>query len=416
MHLALLVADDLLEKLTDHLVDLLPALTVLALLVVCLPLAHRSLLGERSKVGTEQRLPRQLALLGVTLFGLVLLVIALPLETETRGQVLSLAGIAFTAVLTLSSTTFVGNAMAGLMLRSIRSFRPGDYIRVDGSFGRVTERGLFHVEIQTVDRDLTTLPNTFLITHPVKVVRADGTIVSETVSLGYDVSRQRVEALLLQAAERTGLVEPFVQVTELGDYSVALSALAKVDCAPGTEAGRLEILALERSGDAAAAKAKIEAFLAVDPDDVVVTSARERLDAPPPTLDQRADDPFFTVERAERYVAIGRVDRAIRVYRRILASHPGHHGITQRLRQLAADSGIGSVDDLSDELTDPGLVPPEFKMPAPDLGARADEDDDTSEVEAAPPRPATVPPSAAPRPAGAGAGGKRRRRRSLIRR
>jgi len=36
----------------------------------------------------------------------------------------------------------------------------GDY------FGRVTERGLFHVEIQTEDRDLATLPNMFLVSQP----------------------------------------------------------------------------------------------------------------------------------------------------------------------------------------------------------------------------------------------------------
>jgi len=200
---------------------------------------------------------------------------------------------------------------------------------------------------------------------------------------------------------------------ELGDFEVALTALEAVDCAPGTEAARLEILALERSGQTAAAKDKARAFLEVDPNDVVVTSAVERLDAPAPENDQRAADPFYTVERAERYVAIGRIDRAIRVYRRILHSNRGDHGIQQRLRQLAAEGGLGAQDDLSEELTDPGLVPPEFTMPAPDLGVRGDEDDDTSEVEAVPPRP--VPTPAAP-PRANPSGGKRRRRRSLIRR
>ena len=59
----------------------------------------------------------------------------------SRGQLLALLGLALTAVIALSSTTFVANAMAGLMLRSVKSFRPGDFIRVGEQSGRVTERG-----------------------------------------------------------------------------------------------------------------------------------------------------------------------------------------------------------------------------------------------------------------------------------
>src|SRR5690606_32831704 len=40
------------------------------------------------------------------------------------------------------------------------------------------------------------------------------------LSLGYDLSWHAIEALLKQAAEKAGLEEPFVQVRELGDYSV----------------------------------------------------------------------------------------------------------------------------------------------------------------------------------------------------
>lgn len=92
---------------------------------------------------------------------MVLVIIALPVASELRGQLLSLFGLAITALLTLSGTTFVSNAMAGLMLRSLANFRAGDFLRVEGHFGRVTERGLLHTEIQTEDRDLVTLPNLY---------------------------------------------------------------------------------------------------------------------------------------------------------------------------------------------------------------------------------------------------------------
>jgi small-conductance mechanosensitive channel len=160
-------------------------------------------------------------MLVLTGIGIVLILLALPLSEATRGQLLGLLGLLLTAVIALASTTFVANAMAGLMLRIVRNFRPGDFIRVGEHFGRMTERGLFHTEIQTEDRDLTTLPNLYLVTNPVTVVRGSGTIVSATLSLGYDVHHAAVERLLLDAARDAGLEEPFVLIDELGNFAVS---------------------------------------------------------------------------------------------------------------------------------------------------------------------------------------------------
>jgi len=114
----------------------------------------------------------------------------------------------------------MGNAMAGIMLKSVNHFRSGDFIRVNDHFGRVSERGLFHTEIQTPDRDLITLPNLQLATSAVRVIRSNGTVISSTVSLGYDVHHNRIEELLLQAGDKTGRKDPFVPVLELGDFSI----------------------------------------------------------------------------------------------------------------------------------------------------------------------------------------------------
>ena len=106
------------------------------------------------------------------------------------------------------------------MLRIIKTFKPGDFVRIGEQFGRVTERGLFHTEIQTEDRDLMTFPNLYMVTSPVTVVMKSGTIISAQVSLGYDMPRSLIENYLCEAAESIGLQEPFVQVLELGDFSV----------------------------------------------------------------------------------------------------------------------------------------------------------------------------------------------------
>lgn len=198
----------------------LPFLTALLVTGLILMMAHWLLLRRQNTLGSEGRMPRQLSMLLLTAIGFVFIILALPVEESTRGQLLGLLGLLLSAMIALSSTTLVANAMAGLMLRTVKSFRPGDFIRIDEQFGRVSERGLFHTEIQTEDRDLTTLPNLYLISHPVTVVHSSGTIVSTTLSLGYDISHTRIEPLLIDAAHLAELQEPFVQVVELGDFSI----------------------------------------------------------------------------------------------------------------------------------------------------------------------------------------------------
>ncbi len=64
------------------------------------------------------------------------------------------------------------------------------------------------------------LPNTYIASQPVNVVRSSGAIISSTTSIGYDVSRKQLKPLLLEAATEAGLEDPFVRILELGDFAV----------------------------------------------------------------------------------------------------------------------------------------------------------------------------------------------------
>jgi hypothetical protein len=196
------------------------AAAVLVSVVVLVTVARLPVHREEPARPSAGRFRRQLALVVLAHLAVLVLILTLPVRDELRAQLLSLFGLVFTAIIALSSTTFVSNAMAGLMLRSLGNFHAGDFVLVGEHFGRVTERGLLHTEIQTEDRDLVTVPNLFLITQPVRVVRGSGTIVSCELSLGYDVPRERLTALLQEAARAAELEEPFVLVTALGDFSV----------------------------------------------------------------------------------------------------------------------------------------------------------------------------------------------------
>jgi len=163
---------------------------------------------------------QQIILSLIVMTGIIMVILCLPMSSETKGQITSLLGIVLSAAFALSSTTFLGNALAGIMNRSIKHLQVGDFIRVKDHFGKVSDLGLFHTEIQNDNRDLTTLPNLMLAINPVRVIRNSGTIISTTVSLGYDVGRKKIEACLFEAAENAGLTDAFVYITELGDFSV----------------------------------------------------------------------------------------------------------------------------------------------------------------------------------------------------
>jgi small conductance mechanosensitive channel len=214
---------DYLKSIPAVLLEWLPALiTVLGGIVVISTV--RWLLMKRQTPTSGSRITQQLLIAALSGVLLIMAILQLPIGEAVRGQLLSLLGILVTAAIALSSATLIGNAMAGLMLRSIRNFRPGDFIVVDGHRGRVSVLGLLRTEIQTERRNLTTLPNLYLVNNPVTVVRPSGTFIAATVSLGYDVPRERIEKCLVEAAENAGLTEPFVFVLELGDFSITYQA------------------------------------------------------------------------------------------------------------------------------------------------------------------------------------------------
>ncbi len=156
---------------------------------------------------------------------------------------------------------------------------------------------------------------------------------------------------------------------ETNDYGTALKSWAR---AGSEQQGTMELmhvhaLALERSGRMNEARAAVDRYLTTHPGDVVLESVKERMDAPPPDAGRSANDPFLTVQRAEQYAAIGRLDRAARIYRRILFRYPDDLAIRARLLQIDNSEDDDLPVDLSEELVDPTLVPPDLTMPQPGI-------------------------------------------------
>jgi small conductance mechanosensitive channel len=209
-----------LDSLMDKFIIFLPPLLTLIVVCVVIWAFHWFLIGRNPHLGNERKFPRQIILLGLMIAGLLTIAFTLPINEGSRNQLIGLIGLLISGIIAFSSTSIVSNLMAGILLRITRPFRTGDFIRVADHFGRVSERGLFDTEIQTETRELIALPNTFLITNAVTTIRSSGTIISATVSLGYDAHHSQVESSLIKAAEKCGLEEPFVHILELGNFAV----------------------------------------------------------------------------------------------------------------------------------------------------------------------------------------------------
>ncbi len=204
-------------RLPDFLGTFIVVIAVSVLIVLIRILFNRSI-----KKSSSNSFPyhRQLITFTVILVGLFLAIGLLPLEHELKGQILSVLGVLFSAVIALSSTTLVGNAMAGIMLRLMHEFRAGDFIEIEDMVGRVTDFGIFHTEMQTITRDIVSLPNLLLVQKAVKVTRRGGTFINVSVSIGYEVSHSTVEEALKEAAQSIELEEPFVFVEQLLDHAI----------------------------------------------------------------------------------------------------------------------------------------------------------------------------------------------------
>lgn len=177
-------------------------------------------LKKKATASPEYRYFRLLILTCTAVLGGLLILLRHSGQSTSVDHIVTLVGILMSAAIALSSTTFISNFMAGVMIARVRHFRAGDFLKVGEHFGRVSEMGLLHTEIQTEDSNLTTFPNLFLVTNPCAVVRKDRTIISATVSLGYDIPHSQVKEVLCSAAERVPLDEPFVRILDLGDFAV----------------------------------------------------------------------------------------------------------------------------------------------------------------------------------------------------
>lgn len=129
-------------------------------------------------------------------------------------------------IISLGSSTVIGNIVAGLVITYMRPFKQGDFIKLNDITGNIIERTPLVTRIRTPKNEIVTIPNSFVMSsHSVNYsisAQEYGLIVHTEVTIGYDAPWRLVHELLIDSALKTEGIQntprPFVLETSLSDY------------------------------------------------------------------------------------------------------------------------------------------------------------------------------------------------------
>ena len=151
-----------------------------------------------------------------------------PLLPSSDSQIFQGVSVFIGVIVSLGSTSIIGNVMAGLVMTYMRPFKEGDFIRFGEVEGFVIEKTALVTRIRTRKNEVITIPNSNLMSAQTSnfTFAADnyGIIVHTKVTIGYDMKHELIENLLLASAKATKYLLlkplPFVRVTALDDFYV----------------------------------------------------------------------------------------------------------------------------------------------------------------------------------------------------
>jgi len=132
-------------------------------------------------------------------------------------------------LISLGSSSAIGNIIAGLVITYMRPFKIGDRVRIGDAQGDVIEKTLLVTRLRTIKNEDVTIPNASILsgnTYNYSTnTNEEGLILNTSVTIGYDVPWRKVHTMLTDAADRTDKLrkepKPFVLQTSLDDFYVS---------------------------------------------------------------------------------------------------------------------------------------------------------------------------------------------------
>jgi small-conductance mechanosensitive channel len=131
-------------------------------------------------------------------------------------------------LISLGSSTYVGNAIAGFILTYMRSFQLGDRIKINDITGDVVGKTLLVTRIKTTKNERVTIPNAAILSgHIINYTYSASKynlVLHTSITIGYDVDWRVVHKLLEKSAsdieEVLQVPKPFVLQKALNDFYV----------------------------------------------------------------------------------------------------------------------------------------------------------------------------------------------------
>ena len=151
-----------------------------------------------------------------------------PLLPNSNSEIFQGVSVFIGIIISLGSTSIIGNIMAGMVLTYMRPFRIGDFIKVGDTVGEVIEKTVLVTRIRTRKNEVITIQNSNLLgsqtSNYTVAAKSYGLIVHTSVTIGYDVPWQQIKKVMEQAALDTpGILhdpKPFMMTTALNDFYV----------------------------------------------------------------------------------------------------------------------------------------------------------------------------------------------------
>lgn len=153
---------------------------------------------------------------------LIALVIGFPYIPGSDSQAFQGLAILVGLMVSLGSNSVIANALSGLFVIYRRSTNIGEHI------GDVVQIKLMETHIKSIKKELISIPNAQLLNSEVinysTIIDGRGLLLHTTVGIGYEEPQDKIEAMLIEAANRTRSIlkspEPFVLWTALADYAI----------------------------------------------------------------------------------------------------------------------------------------------------------------------------------------------------
>ncbi len=225
-----------LDTMGSAIVDFLPSLLFLVVLFVVVRVLLRIIALYFAALGSgkatlanfapEWSVPTyRLVRVGVIAFALV---VAYPHIPGSGSDAFKGLSIFFGILLSIGSSSFVANSVAGYALIYRRLFAIGERVRIGDEVGDVIEMRMQVTRLRSIKNEEIIIPNSTILNSVVlnysAMARTHGLILHTTVGIGYETPWRQVEGMLLMAASRTpGMLtepSPFVLQRALGDFCV----------------------------------------------------------------------------------------------------------------------------------------------------------------------------------------------------